>query len=255
MSGKSPAGEFPASGAGLPPLPRPRLAARLTGRFFALLLRLLGATWRRETKELEALDGMLARGERVLAVFWHGGYLPLFFLFAGRSARILSSRSFRGEVIAEICRRFGYDGGSIPKPAGGTKRDAVRRALDGCRLAALAVDGPLGPFHVVRPGTVRLAADLALSVLPVAAAADRAWVLAGRWDRMEIPRPFARLSLVCGEPVHIPAGLAEEELAGWCAHLRESLEEAERRARAMTGDAEFYCGRTSERAGRKAGRW
>lgn len=237
MSGKRPAEERPMNEADLPPLPRARLAARLAGRFFALLLRLLGTTWRRQTEGLDALDGMLARGERVLAVFWHGGYLPLFFLFAGRSARILTSRSFRGEVIAEICRRFGYDGGSIPEPAGGTALDAMRRALDGCRLAALAVDGPLGPVHVVKPGAVRLASDLAFVVLPVAAAANRSWVLARRWDRLEIPRPFTRLSLVCGEPVHIPAGLPEAEVASWCCRLREDLEAVNRRARKMAGDA------------------
>ena len=227
--------------AGLPPLPlplpRPRLAARLAGRFFALLLRLLGATWRRRTEGLDALDGMLARGDRVLAVFWHGGYLPLFFLLAGRPARILTSRSFRGEVIAEICCRFGYDGGPIPEPAGGTALDAMRRALDGCRLAALAVDGPLGPVHVVKPGAVRLASDLAFAVLPVAAAANRSWVLARQWDRMEIPRPFTRLSLVCGEPIQIPAGLPEAEVAVWCCRLRESLEAVEQRARELVGDA------------------
>lgn len=236
MSGKSPAGKFPTSEAGHQRLPRPRLAARLAGRFFARLLRLAGASWQRQAEGLDALDESLARGEKVLAIFWHGGYVPLFFLFAGRHARIFSSRSFRGEVIAEICCQFGYAGGPIPDPAGGTARDAVRRALDGCRFAALAIDGPLGPFHVVRPGAVRIAADLGFVVLPVAAAADRSWTLNGRWDRMEVPRPFARLSLVCGEPVHLPAGLAGEEIAEWCAHLRESLEAVERRARAMAAE-------------------
>jgi hypothetical protein len=211
---------------------------------FALLLRLLGATWRREAERLEALDGMLARGEKVLAVFWHGGYLPLFYLLAGRPARILTSRSFRGEVIAEICRRFGYDGGPIPDPGGGTTLDAVRRALDGCQLAALAVDGPLGPAHVVKPGAVRLASELAFAVLPVAAAASRSKVLARRWDRMEIPLPFARLGLVCGEPFHIQAGLPEEEVASWCFRLREGLEAVERRAREMAGDTGEPGGQT-----------
>lgn len=237
MSGRGPPKERLMNAAGLQPLPRPRFAARLTGRFFALLLRLLGATWRRQGEGIDTLDGMLARGEKVMAVFWHGGYLPLFYLLAGRPARILTSRSFRGEVIAAICRRFGYDAGPIPDPGGRTTLDAARRALEGCRLAALAVDGPLGPAHVVKPGAVRLASDLAFAVLPVAAAADRSRVLARRWDRMEIPRPFARLGLVCGEPVRIPAGLPEEEVAVWCGRLRESLEAVERRARKMVGDA------------------
>jgi lysophospholipid acyltransferase (LPLAT)-like uncharacterized protein len=115
----------------------------------------------------------------------------------------------------------------------------MRRALDGCRLAALAVDGPLGPAHVVKPGAVRLAADLGFAVLPVAAAADRTWAARRRWDRMEIPRPLAHLTLVCGEPVHVPAGLAEEEVAAWCERLRERLEAVDRRAREMAVNAGF----------------
>jgi lysophospholipid acyltransferase (LPLAT)-like uncharacterized protein len=233
MNRKGSVENLPTTTDGLPSLPPPRLSARLAGGLFAFLLRLAGVTWRRQAEGLEILDGMLWRGEKVLAVFWHGGYVPLFFLFAGRRARILSSRSFRGEVIAAICRRFGYDGGTMPHPAGGNTSATVRRALSSCQLTALAVDGPLGPRHVVKPGAVRLAADLGFAVLPVAAAADRAWVLHGRWDRMEIPRPFARLSLVCGEPIHLPANLAAEELAGWRAHLRESLEAVERQAREM----------------------
>jgi hypothetical protein len=238
MNSKRPAGKLPAHQTGHLQLPQPRLSARLTGRLCAFLLHLAGSTWRQQAEGLDVLDGALARGERVLAIFWHGGYVPLFFLFAGRHARILSSRSYRGEVIAAICCRFGYDGGMIPDPAGGTTRDAVRRALGGCRFAALAIDGPLGPFHVIRPGAVRIAADLGFTVLPIAAAADRSWVLDGRWDRMEIPRPFARLSLVCGEPVAIPAGLPEGEVAIWCSRLREGLEAAERRAKEMAGTAE-----------------
>jgi len=238
MNGKRPAGKLPANQTGHLQLPQPRLSARLTGRLCAFLLHLAGSTWRQQAEGLDVLDEMLKRGERVLAIFWHGGYVPLFFLFAGRRARILSSRSFRGEVIAEICRRFGYDGGSIPDPAGGTTRDAVRRALQDCQLSALAVDGPLGPAHIVKAGAVRLASEHGFAVLPIAAAADRSWILDGRWDRMEIPRPFARLSLVCGEPVAIPAGLPEEEVAIWCSRLREGLEAAERRAKEMAGTAE-----------------
>lgn len=237
MTAKIPSREPPTGEPSLLCLPRPRLSARLAGGLFALLLRLAGATWRRRTEGLEVLDNMLDRGERVLVIFWHGGYVPLFFLFAGRHARILSSRSYRGEVIAAICRRFGYDGGTIPDPAGGTTRDAVRRALQDCQLSALAVDGPLGPQHVVKIDAIRLASDLGFAVLPVAAAADRAWVLNGRWDRMEIPRPFARLSLVCGEPVAIPSGLPDEEVAFWCSRLRDGLEAAERRAKEMAGAA------------------
>ena len=39
----------------------------------------------------------------------------------------------------------------------------------------------------------------------MAFAASRAWSI--QWDRFVIPKPFARISIVVGEPVYIPKGL------------------------------------------------
>ncbi len=208
---------------------RPALRARLSGAMQAWLLRLHALTWRTQLHGIEQLDSRLARGERVLVAFWHGKYVPLFALLRGRRACIFSSRSFRGDVIAETCRRFGYECVQIPDRGGDASLAQMRQALGQFQAGGIAVDGPLGPYHAVKRGPVQLASDLGFTVLPVSVAARRNKILDERWDRMEIPRPFTTVWLEAGEPFEIPANLSPEEVKEWQQRLHDALDAVDRR--------------------------
>lgn len=215
----------------------PGLRGRLLAHLWTAVLRLQLATWRKEVHGLERFDGLLARGVPVLAVFWHGKYTPLFALLRGRRAVIFTSASFRGSVIAGICRLCGYRPVQIPDHGRERSLDVMRAALREAPLCGIAVDGPLGPFHAVKPGPVRLASELGFLVIPVTFAARRSRVAAGRWDRMEVPRLFTRVVFLLGEPVAVPHGLDEEGIERWAARLGRRLEalDAEARARVRGG--------------------
>lgn len=227
-----PAGQEPVT-----PRNRPRLRVRLLGRLCAFLLRLQWLTWRKRIEGLEQVDAMLARGEGFLLVFWHGKYLPLFPFFQGRQACIFTSRSFRGEVLAEIGRRFGYGGVPIPEHAGEHGMDIMRRALARFPVVGIAVDGPLGPSHQVKSGAIRLAAESGVALVPASVASRRQKVLAKRWDRMEVPRLFTLVGLVCGEVVRVPSAMDETELNLWRRRLHDALEEVDRRAEKLVLDS------------------
>lgn len=214
---------------------RPALKERLLGWLWAALLWLQCLTWRKRFEGLEGFDRLLAAERGVVAGFWHGTYVPLFVLLRGRAACVFSSRSRRGNVIAEICRRFGYTCVQIPDRGGNSSLDRMRRALAEHRVAGIALDGPLGPYHEVKRGAVQLASDLGWLLVPVAMAARRKRVLAHRWDRMELPRPFTRVALVIGEPFQIPPAVPPEELESWRRRVREALDELDRRAAELVG--------------------
>ena len=72
--------------------------------------------------------------------------------------------------------------------------------------ALIAVDGPSGPRGVVHRGIIHLARDSGALILPAAALASRRWLLHRTWDRMQIPCPFAALSLHFGQPID-PSGV------------------------------------------------
>ena len=99
---------------------------------------------------------------------------------------------------------------------------AYRIAAPAVGMLALTPDGPRGPAERVKPGLAWLASRSGWAVVPVAAAAKRAWVL-GSWDRFRIPWPFARVCLAFGEPLRVPPELDEGSGEAWRArwsHLR-----------------------------------
>jgi hypothetical protein len=116
--------------------------------------------------------------------------------------------------------------------------EAMRAALRARPAGGLAVDGPLGPYHRVKPGVVTLASELDMLVFPIAIAARPQRRSAGRWDRMLFPLPFARVALVVGEALAVPPDLTTTEAAAWRQRVHDALEDAGRRARTLIGDAE-----------------
>ncbi|MFQ5755398.1 MAG: lysophospholipid acyltransferase family protein [Acidiferrobacterales bacterium] len=212
------------------PTRRHRLQARVLGLIWAWVLRLQAATWRIEVEGLDRLDRMISRDQRFLLTFWHGKYLPLFALLRDHNACVFASDSPRGDVLAEISRRFGYACMQIPDHARDRSLDLMRETLPHHRAGAIAVDGPLGPHHVVHRGAIQLASELGLVVLPASVAARRKRVRKQRWDRMEVPHLFTRVYLVVGNPIIIPSDVAPDDIAGWANQLRDALEAVDRRA-------------------------
>ncbi len=219
---------------------RPSLRARLLALAYSLLLRLQLLLWRKAVHGLDRLDDLLETRRPVLVVFWHGKYTPLFALLRGRRAVIFTSRSFRGDVIAQICRHFGYTPVQLRDHGRNRSLERMRGALEAVRetgpVCGIAVDGPLGPYHVVKRGPVLLASELDFLILPVTFAALRSRVDAGRWDRFEVPSPGTRVVFLVGEAMEVPPGLAEAgpgEVERWTGRVREALEALDREAEAL----------------------
>ena len=209
--------------------PRP-LQARLLSFLWGWALRIQAATWRKEVEGLDRLDALLARRVPLIVAFWHGRYTPLFTLLRGRDAVIFTSLSFRGSIISGICRRFGYRAVQIPDHGREAALETMRQTLRAGGACGIAVDGPMGPYHCVKRGAIQLASELGFRILPVTFAARRSRVDAGRWDRMEVPRPFTRVVFLCGQPLEVPPGLDAAEVRVWQDRLREVLEDLDHRA-------------------------
>lgn len=204
------------------------------GLIQANLLRPSYATWRVQC-DVTRLDDPLAKGRRIIFAFWHGKYVPIFAAFAGRRGCVFTSVSRRGEVISEICRRFGYTPVMIPDHGADESYETMKEALAAHDLCGIAADGPLGPHHVVKRGVVKLASELGFEILTCSVASRPARVFADRWDRMEIPKPFARVCIAIGEPIAVPAGLDGDDVHDWCGAVRHELERADDAATEMLG--------------------
>ena len=232
-----------------PPKPPPRtgfrarLWTRVLALAYSLLLRLQLLLWRKDVRGLHRLDDLIAAGRPALVVFWHGKYTPLFALLRGRRAVIFTSRSFRGDVIARICRHFGYTPVQLQDHGRNRSLERMRRSLaaaldgpDAVYACGIAVDGPLGPYHTVKRGPVQLASELGSRILPVTFAARRSRIDERRWDRFELPSPFTRVVFLVGRPMRIPRGLSEEDterLERWTSRVRDALDALDRKAESL----------------------
>ena len=73
----------------------------------------------------------------------------------------------------------------------------------------LAVDGPAGPVFEPKRGCADIALRTGAPIVPVRFRCRRDRTLEWRWDKMLVPLPFDRITIVYGAPI---AGSDEAEL-------------------------------------------
>ena len=208
-----------------------RKAALITAAVVPVI-RALSATYRWRVDGLEHYDAIGASGKRPILAFWHGRILPAASFFRNRGIVVMISLNFDGEWIGRTIQRFGYGvaRGSTSR-GGGRALVQMRRELAAGKPVGFALDGPRGPARVAQPGAVFLAGATGHPILPFHFEADRFWS-AGRWDRTQVPKPFARVGLAVGEPLAVPdtedATIERSRLA-----LEQRLAALEERARQL----------------------
>ncbi len=173
------------------------------------LVSLLGATLRWRTEGLEHFDAIVRSGRQPVMAFWHGRILPATYYFRRRGIVVITSENFDGEWIAGIIERFGYGTARGSTTRGGRKALLqLTRDMAAGKPAGFTVDGPRGPSRVAQPGAVWLAKATGNPVLPFHLEANRFWIV-NSWDRTQIPKPFATVALIVGEPFTVPADADE----------------------------------------------
>jgi len=190
----------------------------------------LGSTLRWRTEGLEHLERVTADGRQPIMAFWHGRILPATYYFRRRGIVVITSENFDGEWIAGIIERFGYGTARGSTSRGGRKALLqLRRDLAAGKPVGFTLDGPRGPARIAQPGAVWLAKATGNPVLPFHLEANRYWEL-GSWDRTQVPKPYATVSIVMGEPFEVPADSSDADIEDARLRLQDRLAALERRA-------------------------
>ena len=204
--------------------------AIVRGRASSCALRFQQWTWRLETEGRDKFDRLVKDGDRFILCFWHGKYVPVLTVMRGIDGCVFTSATRRGDVIAQIGRDFGFRCTQIPDRGGHKSLRRMEAALSEVRVAGIAVDGPLGPYHQVKQGVIRLASRLGFLLLPVSVDAHRKCVLKKRWDLMEIPSLFTKVCLVIGDPIAVPTSLGPKGISHCSSELGQALESLDAKA-------------------------
>jgi lysophospholipid acyltransferase (LPLAT)-like uncharacterized protein len=117
-----------------------------------------------------------------------------------------------GRIIVQAARSLGV-GVILGGPSNGYGVRAVRKWLEGDgHLLGIAVDGPLGPANVARPGAVRFARLARVPVHPVHVHMGSSFEL-GTWDRLRVPDCRSTLGVKILPAVERRGNVAQESRA------------------------------------------
>lgn len=223
-------GEAAEGGPG-PRLPwRRELLHRVESFLFWALIGLIGRSCRvRVVAGEEHLERLRREGGVSLIAFWHD---RLFFtshfvsrqlMRRGYPITALISASRDGELAARTASRLGARvvRGSSSRGAREGVRGLLRAAAAGRGLVVVP-DGPKGPARRAKPGVATLARMARAPLVPLTWVCDRSWRL-GSWDRLEIPKPFARVAVAVGAPHEVPRAADDAELARQVAAFEDAI--------------------------------
>lgn len=226
-------------GAAAPPAADPAAAAALAARearrarqvvwgvrLGLLALKVLARTWRVRVRNAQSFESLRREAKPFVFAFWHGTMLPLVWRHRDEGVSVLISLHKDGEIIARVCEALGLRTvrGSSTRGGGRALLGLVRELEAGYEVA-VTPDGPKGPRGSFAPGALMAAQRAHVPVIAIAVHCDRAWHLRS-WDRFMIPKPFARISVVYGDPAYV-AGTTPREAAEETARFAAILSAAE----------------------------
>lgn len=195
------------------------------------LTRLLHLSYRvRIVRGAERLEELPANHAPCILGYWHNrvqffyAYLEQKLVKRGFRVAIITSLSKDGDLGTILGQRAGayVARGSQGKSSLSGLRQLHRILASDKRSIVLNPDGSRGPIYRCKSGAVLLARMTGCEIVPMSFWADRAW-RAKSWDRLIIPKPFARVAVVIGDPIRVPSGQCREELERYNQQLEAAL--------------------------------
>jgi lysophospholipid acyltransferase (LPLAT)-like uncharacterized protein len=166
-------------------------------------LKIWGRTLQYEIEDAAGIFGKPVR-ENYIGALWHNRLLifPLVLrhFFPNRHGAALISASRDGDLLADAIQRFDYDvvRGSSSRLGASAVRQ-LTEFLNSGRDVVITPDGPRGPAYELGPGIIFLAQKSGAAVLPMNIEYSSCWRVKS-WDRFIVPRPFAKIRMIIGQP-------------------------------------------------------
>jgi lysophospholipid acyltransferase (LPLAT)-like uncharacterized protein len=214
----------------------PTFSQRLTALAARCVIRLIGRTLRYRIHGAEHLEKARAASPsgRLTFAFWHGHQFPVAYHWRRQDMAVLTSLSRDGTLQTLILSGLGFH-----CVRGSSSRGAIRgllgliRAMKEGRGSLFGVDGPRGPYHVVKPGILFVAGKTGQVIIPTGIAVEKAKIFEEAWDRYILPRPFTKVVLLHGEGFEVPASITSESFDRMAEELGGILRRLTREAESL----------------------
>ena len=164
----------------------------LVGWTIGSIIALLMVTVRWRTVDQGKSDQFMASQNGIIMVFWHERVMAMPWLWPSAYAlHALQSPHPDGRMMSHAIGCFGVKtvwGSSNRNPLSGLR--GLKRVLD------------RGPARKSALGPVAIAQMAGKPIVPMCWSVDRYWRATG-WDRLIIPKPFARGRFIIGDPIYL----------------------------------------------------
>lgn len=190
------------------------------------LVRLLSATYRIRIVDPDNEHDILKAGGQIVYASWHQRFFPGITFFSTRKPiAIMISQSRDGEMAARAVNILGWRAvrGSSSHGGGQALETIKNLTGQGYKIGHI-VDGPQGPFGTVKPGLIRIAQYAELPIVPVIMSGQNLWVF-NSWDRFMVPKPFSRVIIRFGCPIHVPRDMGKGGFEQMQAHVAQNLKQ------------------------------
>ncbi|MDK9699917.1 MAG: lysophospholipid acyltransferase family protein [bacterium] len=215
------------------------LKFELLPRIATLLLKAFAWSWRVEQlgyPNLSSIDSTLY--ERKIVAVWHGRLLLTACILRDCDIHVIVSDHDDGELVTRVVERLGFHAVRGSSTRGGVK--AALGAVDAItagKTGGMLPDGPRGPRHKAKLGTVWLSREADAWIVPVSGSASSAWQFDKSWDKMLLPKPFAKVKFLIGEPLPPPLNTTTDAMKSANRKLEEVLTNVEHRTDREAGRA------------------
>ena len=194
-----------------------------------LVIRALAMTWRITERNGAGWRTLDAERKGWILSLWHCTLLVMAWHQRGQGMAVLVSEHRDGELIARTLHAWGFRNirGSSTRGGGRALLGMIRALSDG-RAVAVTPDGPQGPEFKYQPGALVAAHRAGAPIVVSGVHVDRAWRLRS-WDRLIIPKPFARITIAYEDPEMV-AGASSRAAALVGEHFEAAMRAAQARA-------------------------
>lgn len=176
------------------------------------VIKLLSFTCRMKIENPEYEEEIIRNGKRPIYISWHQRFFPgIYFLSKRKPIAIIISLSRDGDFISGIVKILGWTPVRGSSSRGGVRAlKEIRRLADEKYSIGHIVDGPRGPFGVVKPGLLMIARTSEMPILPVIFSFEKKWTFKS-WDKYMLPKPFSKILVRFGEAIYVPRKVSDNE--------------------------------------------
>ena len=144
--------------------------------------------------------------DKYVICFWHGSSYCYYPLLKDNGISIITTLSYRGAYISEICRRFGYEPIRLPDDSSESGdffnlKDIVNKIKG--KHVGITLDGPTGPYRVPKKFALVTSLVTKKKILLISVRVEKKIQSKKRWDKFIIPLPHNTIEFTFHEPLAV----------------------------------------------------